>query len=51
MGKFPIADAELSRISICKRCKARNHAGVAKCRKCGYYVLRPKKKDVKSKGK
>ncbi len=51
MGKFPIADAELSRIWICKRCKARSKAGSKKCRKCGYGVLRPKRKEVKSKGK
>lgn len=49
MGKFPIADAEISKIYICKRCKARNRAGADKCRKCGYPVLRPKKKELKTK--
>ncbi len=49
MGKFPLADAELSKISICKRCKARNHAGAEKCRKCGYTYLRPKRKDIRVK--
>ncbi len=48
MGKFPIADAEISKIWICKRCKARSKAGSEKCRSCGYGVLRPKKKDVKA---
>ena len=43
MGKFPIADAEITKIWICKRCKARNHAGSLKCRKCGCKFLRPKK--------
>jgi ubiquitin-large subunit ribosomal protein L40e len=50
MGKFPIADAEISKIRICKRCKARNGISRHNCRKCGYGVLRPKKKDVKAKG-
>lgn len=49
MGKFPLADAELSKIWICKRCKARNRAGSAKCRRCGYKYLRPKRKDIKVK--
>jgi len=49
MGKFPEADAELKKIWICKKCKARNKAGVKKCRKCGYRYLRPKKKDTKKK--
>jgi len=49
MGKFPIADAELSKIAICKKCKARNKTGVKKCRKCGYTALRPKRKDIRSK--
>jgi len=46
MGKFPLADLELAKISICRKCKARNKTGVKKCRKCGYSALRPKKKDV-----
>jgi large subunit ribosomal protein L40e len=49
MGKFPIADAEISKVYICKRCKARNRAGAAKCRKCGYGILRPKNKEIKAK--
>ncbi len=49
MGKFPIADAEISKIAICRRCKGRNNAGVEKCRRCGYKYLRPKKKDLKTK--
>ena len=49
MGKFPIADAELSKIWICKSCKARNRSGAEKCRKCGYRYLRPKRKDIKAK--
>jgi large subunit ribosomal protein L40e len=46
MGKFPLADLELAKIWICRKCKARNKAGAEKCRKCGYSALRPKKKDV-----
>ena len=49
MGKFPLGDAELSKISICKKCKARNKAGVKKCRSCGYGALRPKRKDIRAK--
>lgn len=49
MGKFALADAELSQIWICRRCKARNRAGAKSCRKCGYTSLRPKRKDTKSK--
>ena len=49
MGKFPIADAEISKIVICKRCKARNRVGAEKCRMCGYAYLRPKRKDIKVK--
>jgi ubiquitin-large subunit ribosomal protein L40e len=49
MGKFPIADAEITKIWICKKCKARNHAGAEKCRKCGYGALRPKNKESKAK--
>ena len=51
MGKFAIADAEISKIWICRSCKGRNKAGSKKCRRCGYSGLRPKKKDTKSKGK
>jgi len=46
VGRFPIADEELAKIWICKRCKARNRAGATKCRKCGYRYLRPKKKEL-----
>ncbi len=49
MGKFPIADAEISNIYICKKCKARNKKGATKCRRCGYSILRPKKKSVRTK--
>lgn len=49
MGKFPIADAALSKIWICKRCKSRNRAGAEKCRKCGYTYMRPKRKEIKAK--
>ncbi len=49
MGKFPIADAELAKVSICRRCKARNRAGATKCRKCGYADLRPKHKELRTK--
>ena len=51
MGKFPLADAEISKVWICRRCKAKNKAGSEKCRRCGYKSLRPKKKDTKTKGK
>ena len=49
MGKFPIADAEISKIWICKKCKSRNKAGAKKCRKCGYRYLRPKRKEIRTK--
>jgi len=49
MGKFPIADAALSKVWICKRCKARNKAGSEMCRKCHYKYLRPKRKTLKAK--
>ena len=49
MGKFPIADAEISKIWICKKCKSRNKAGAKKCRKCGYGSLRPKRKEIRTK--
>lgn len=49
MGKFPLADENLGRIAICRRCKARNHNGVEKCRKCGYRFLRPKRKEKRVK--
>lgn len=49
MGKFPEADAEITKIAICKRCKTRNKKGVKKCRKCGSKYLRPKNKEIKAK--
>jgi large subunit ribosomal protein L40e len=49
VGKFPIADAEISKIWICRRCKARNKAQSKRCRKCGYDSLRPKRKEAKAK--
>ncbi len=49
MGKFPIADEQISKVLICRRCKARNKVGRKTCRKCGYDVLRPKHKEVKAK--
>ena len=49
MGKFPIADAEIAKIAICKKCKSRNKAGSTSCRKCGYHALRPKRKDIRAK--
>ena len=49
MGKFPIADAEIAQIWICKKCKGRNSAGAEKCRKCGYGAMRPKRKDIRAK--
>ncbi|MGC8478746.1 MAG: 50S ribosomal protein L40e [Candidatus Micrarchaeia archaeon] len=49
MGKSPLADAEISKIWICKKCKARNKAGSEKCRKCGYRYLRPRRKELKAK--
>jgi len=49
MGKFPLADECLSRVCICRKCKARNHTGSTKCRKCGSIYLRPKHKDLKVK--
>lgn len=49
MGKFPVADAEITSVLICRRCKARNSRSSKKCRKCGYTSLRPKNKTVKRK--
>jgi large subunit ribosomal protein L40e len=49
MGKFPIADAELNKVLICKKCKSRNSIHSKKCRKCGYSALRTKHKEVKRK--
>ncbi|MEM3400345.1 MAG: 50S ribosomal protein L40e [Candidatus Micrarchaeia archaeon] len=49
MGRFPIADAAISQIWICMKCKARNKKGAEKCRKCGYRYLRQKSKEIKAK--
>ncbi len=49
MGKFPEADAMISKIAICRRCKTRNKKGVPKCRNCGSVFLRPKRKDIRAK--
>ncbi|MCX6777308.1 MAG: 50S ribosomal protein L40e [Candidatus Micrarchaeota archaeon] len=49
MGKFPIADAQIMKIWICRKCKSRNKRGVKSCRKCGYKHLRPKRKDLRAK--
>ncbi len=49
MGKFAIADEEIAKVWICRRCKARNRAGATKCRKCGYKYLRPKHKELRTK--
>jgi len=49
LGKFAIADAEIAKVWICKRCKARNKRGAEMCRKCGYKVLRPKRKEIRAK--
>jgi ribosomal protein L40E len=49
MGKFPIADAEISKIWICKKCKSRNKAGAKMCRQCGSKYLRPKRKALRAK--
>ncbi len=49
MGKFAEADAEIIKIVICRKCKARNKKGIAKCRKCGSTFLRPKRKDIRAK--
>ncbi len=49
MGKFPEADAEITGVLICMRCKARNPKNAKRCRKCGSPYLRPKRKEVKGK--
>lgn len=46
MGRFQLADEALSKIWICRKCKARNKAGAEKCRKCGSKYMRPKKREV-----
>lgn len=49
MGKFAEADAVISNVFICRKCKARNKRGVLKCRKCGSVYMRPKRKDIRVK--
>ncbi len=49
MGKFAEADAQIMKIVICRKCKARNKKSLFKCRKCGSKFLRPKRKDIKAK--
>ena len=49
MGKFGLADEMLTRIWVCRRCKARNRAGSEKCRKCGSRYLRVKRKEARVK--
>ena len=49
MGKFAEADALISNISICRKCKARNKRSSLKCRKCGSVYMRPKRKDIRVK--
>lgn len=49
MGKFAEADAFISNIMICRKCKARNKRNRKNCRKCGSIWLRPKRKDIRVK--
>jgi ubiquitin-large subunit ribosomal protein L40e len=49
MGKFPLADEALTKVLICRKCKARNSKGREKCRKCGSVYLRPKHKELRVK--
>jgi len=49
MGKFAEADAAISRIAICRKCKARNKRNSEKCRRCGSIYMRPKRKDIRVK--
>ena len=49
MGKFAEADAIISKISICRKCKTRNKNTSKKCRKCGSIYMRPKRKDIRVK--
>jgi ribosomal protein L40E len=49
MGKFPLADEALTRVWVCRKCKARNIRSREKCRKCGSKYLRVKRKDVRAK--
>ncbi len=49
MGRFQLADEALAKIWVCRKCKARNKAGAAKCRKCGSRYLRPKRREIRVK--
>lgn len=49
MGKFAEADALISNIFICRKCKARNKRNSEKCRKCGSIYMRAKRKDIRVK--
>jgi ribosomal protein L40E len=49
MGKFAEADAVISNIFICRKCKARNKRTALKCRKCGSVWMRAKRKDIRAK--
>ncbi len=49
MGKFAEADAYISNIFICRKCKARNKRNSLKCRKCGSTYMRAKRKDIRVK--
>ena len=49
MGKFAEADAIISKIFICRKCKTRNKRGALKCRNCGSVYMRPKRKDIRVK--
>lgn len=52
----PVNERLFKRVFVCMRCNARNRlnpdrvrSGKAKCRKCGYSGLRPKKRSRKGK--
>lgn len=47
MGKFPVADAAMLKVWVCKKCKARNPAHSKTCRKCFGSHLRPKRQRKK----
>ena len=49
MGKFAEADAVISNIFICRKCKARNKRDAKMCRKCGSIYMRAKRKDIRVK--
>ena len=44
-----MADEQLTRVVICRKCKARNYNGSVKCRKCGSPYMRPKRKEKPAK--